>query len=158
MSYSKANFHRRMAEGNKTELKLAEKLVEAGIVVMKPEYPEGMPTSYYTKNQVDLIANDKVLEVKGRNLEFDNVATYPYPTIFVEGVTGFDSKVFVPDYYVNVSNFTGAVIYLDVAATRDTWTVEPVWDRQRNYNYDMYLSRTDQWGDFAELVEKLGGV
>ncbi len=158
MTYTRSDFRRRLAKGNITELYLAEELKKAGVIVVKPEYPEGMSASYYTQNQVDLIANDKVLEVKGRNLEFNNIATYPYPTIFVEGVTGFDSKVAVPDYYVNVSNVTGAVIYLDVAATRDTWTIEPVRDRQRNYKYDMYVSRTDQWGDFAELIKKLGGV
>jgi len=156
-AYNKQNFLNRLASGNKTELFLAERLAEAGIVVVKPEYPEGMPTSYYTLNQVDLIANDKVLEVKGRNYNFTGVGDFPYPTLFVEGTDGFDKKVNVPEFYVNVSNKTGAIIALDVAATRDSWTVEQVTDRQRRYTYPMYVSRTDQWIDWDDFIARLKG-
>jgi len=154
--YSKSDFLNRLAAGNKTEAFLADKLVEAGIVVVKPEYPEGMPTSYYTKNQVDLLANDRVLEVKGRNQNFTCVADFQYPTLFVEGTTGFDAKVHVPEFYVNVSNRTGAIIALDVAETKDSWTVEQVTDRLRNYSYPMYVSRTEQWIDWDEFIRRLG--
>ncbi len=156
MAYTKNDFRRRLAQGNKTELYLADELIKAGVIVVKPEYPDGMPTSYYTQNQVDLIANDRILEVKGRNLEFDHVANYPYPTIFVEGKPGFDSKVRTPDFYVNVSNVTGSIIALDVDATRDSWTVEPVRDRYRNHIMDTYISRASDWIDFDEFVRRIG--
>ena len=155
MAYSKANFEARLAEGNKTEKYVAERLVAAGVIIVIPEYPEGMPTSYYTKNQVDLLANDFVLEVKGRNLRFDNVANYKYDTIFVESTDGFDRKVHTPHFYVSVSNPTGAIIALDVEQTRDTWTTSQVTDRQRNYSYPMYSAKTSLWIDFDEFVQRL---
>lgn len=153
--YSRANFLGRLAEGDKTEKHVAEQLIKAGIKAVKPECPEGMPTSYYTKNQIDLIANDKVLEIKGRRLRFDGVESYPYDTLFIESQSGFNAKIRTPDYYVNVSNPTGAIIALDVASTRDTWFVESVTDRQRGITYPMYIAKTEAWINFDEFVERL---
>ena len=154
----RGRFKSRLEAGSHTEEYLAAKLREAGIDVEKPEYPERMPTSYYTKHQVDLVANGYILEVKGRSVLFHDAASYPFDTIFVEGVSGFDAKENVPDFYVNVSNLTGAIIYLDVQRTWDSWTVERISGKYRKSDYDMYVSRADQWGDFDELVKALGGV
>lgn len=155
MAYTRRNFERRLAAGTKTEQYVIEQLIAAGIDTEQPEMPEGSSTAEYTKHQIDAMANGKILEIKGRNLRFDNVANYPYPTLFIEGVSGFDSKVRVPDYYVNVSNPVGTIICLDVAATRDSWTVERITDRNRQYSYDMYVSQTKDWIDWDEFLRRL---
>jgi hypothetical protein len=155
MTYSRLNFERRLVAGTATEAHVIQQLREAGITVEVPEMPEGSKTSDYTKNQIDAIANGKILEIKGRNLVFTCVDDYPYPTLFVEGVSGFDAKVRTPDYYVNVSNKTGAIICLDVAATRHTWTVENVTDRFRNFPYDMYISQTSDWINWDDFLGRI---
>lgn len=155
MAYTRANFERRLVAGNKTEAHVIEQLTLAGITVEVPQMPEGSSTKDYTLNQIDAIANGKVLEIKGRNLEFTDVASYPYKTLFVEGVSGFDAKVRPVDYYVNVSNKTGAIICLDVAATRAGWTVAPITDRFRNFTYDMYISETSDWLDWDDFLGRL---
>ena len=155
MAYTRANFERRLVAGNRTEDYVREQLKLAGITVEVPLVPEGSSTSEFTKHQIDAIANGKVLEIKGRNLVFDNVDNYPYPTLFVEGVSGFDAKVRTPDYYVNVSNKTGAIICLDVAATRTTWVVENITDRFRKFSYDMYVSKTADWINWDDFIGRL---
>lgn len=155
MGYTTANFRSRLAAGNKTEQYVAEKLAEVGVTVVKPEYPAGLPTKFYTENQVDLIANDQVLEIKGRNLQFNNTEDYPYPTIFVEGKPGFDQKKFRPKFYLTVSNKSGAVIALDVDETFDRWTSEPVTDRFRQHTMETYVSRREDWIGFDELLRRL---
>lgn len=155
MPYSKQDFLNRLAQGNKTENYVAEQLVKAGITVEQPEYPEGMSRSYYTKNQVDMVANGFILEIKGRNQHFESLSDYPYDTMFVEGTTGFDAKVNRPDFYITVSNPTGCIIALDVASTIDSWTIKQITDRARGYSYPMYISQTADWMDFEKFVEVL---
>lgn len=155
MAYTRKDFEDRLAKGNQTEAYLLQKLIDAGINAQKPEVPEGMLTSWYTKNQIDIVANDRILEVKGRNLVFDGVANYPYPTLFVESVSGFDAKIQTPDFYISVSNPTGAVIALDVAATRNSWVIESITGRKRFYTYDMFIAAKELWMDWVPFLRRL---
>lgn len=155
MSYSRANFLMKLAQGKETEDYVAKKLIEAGIDVEQPEYPEGMSRSYYTKNQVDMVANGYILEIKGSRYTFNSVEDFTYPTRFIEGVSGFDAKLNVPEYYVNVSNPTGAIVALNVELTREDWQVKHITDRTRNISYDMYLCDSKLWMNFDEFVKEL---
>lgn len=155
MPYSRQNFLMKLEQGKKTEDYVAQKLREAGIEVEQPVYPEGMPRSYYTKNQVDMVANGYILEIKGSRYTFNSVADFTYPTRFIEGVSGFEAKLNVPEYYVNVSNPTGAIVALNVELTRADWKVEHITDRTRNYSYDMYLCDSKLWMDFDDFVKEI---
>ena len=151
----KYHFMRQLEQGNQTEARLAESLILAGIEVEIPEYEKGMATSYYTKNQVDLVANGFILEVKGRNQSFTCVEDFQYPTMFIESVSGFTKKLNVPDYYVNVSNLSTGIIGLDVAQTFDTWKIETITTRNVKRPYDMYLTDITSWFNYDELVRRL---
>lgn len=153
--YSKENFLNRKKLGDKIEAYATQKLVEAGIQAYQPQMEEGLPTEEYTKHQIDILANDYVLEVKGRNVNFDSVETFPYKTIFVEGCGGFDKKVRRPQFYINVSHKTGAIIALDVDETFDRWATDKVRDNDRNFSFKMYVSETKDWINFDELVRRL---
>lgn len=150
-----ANFRKRLAIGQDTELRVADKLTADGIVVVRPEYPEGMPTSYYTKHQIDLLGNDHILEVKGRNLRFTGVDDYPYDTIFVSAKKAFDGKDRKPDYYLTVANGSLDIIALPVEETISRWTVEVTADHSRNHSYEIYVSTKDLWIGYDEFLRRL---
>lgn len=153
--YSKENFLKRKELGDKIEAYATQRLVDAGIDAYQPKMEDGLATIEYTKHQIDIIANERILEVKGRNVNFESVETFPYPTIFVEGVNGFEQKVKRPDFYINVSHKTGAIIALDVAATYDKWIKQRTRDNDRNFSFNMYISETKDWMNFDQLVVRL---
>lgn len=153
--YSKENFLKRKALGDIMENKVADALKDAGIDVEQPQMEDGLPEQEYTKFQIDMIANGKIIEVKGRRFYFQDVKSFPYPTIFVESKGGFDKKDRKPDFYVNISHKTGKIIALDVKETEAKWVVSKEWDRDRGFSFNMYVSETKDWVDFDELVRRL---
>lgn len=153
--YSKQDFLNRKKKGDEIEAYATQKLIDAGVEAHQPQMEEGLPTEQYTKFQIDIMANDKILEVKGRNVKFTSVEDFPYPTIFVEGTGGFDKKERKPDFYINVSHQTGDIIALDVAETESKWTKQQVRDNARGFSFNMYVSETKDWISFEELVRRL---
>lgn len=149
------SFKKRLVEGHKTENFVAAQLRAAGIEVEQPEYPEGMPRSYYTKQQIDLIANGRIIEVKGRNLSFTGLEDYPFDTIFVGAQKAFDGKEHKPAYYLSVSNIDGGIIALPVERTYDQWRVEETVDRSRGHRFNIYNSDRSLWISFVQLVLEL---
>lgn len=153
--YSKQDFLNRKKIGDQIELYATKRLIDAGIDAYQPKMEEGLPVIEYTKHQKDIIANGKILEVKGRNVQFTSVEDFPYPTIFVEGVSGFNQKDEQPAFYINVSHRTGAIIALDVKETFERWTQGVVPDRARGFSFKMYISETKDWISFDELIRRL---
>lgn len=153
--YSKQDFLNRKKIGDQMEAFVTKRLIDAGIDATQPFMEDGLPISDYTKYQKDIIANGHVLEVKGRNVHFTSVEDFPYKTIFVEGVGGFDKKDVRPKFYVNISHRTGAIIALDVDETFEKWTTGVVPDRARGFSFKMYISQTADWISFEELVRRL---
>lgn len=155
MPYNKENFLEKLAQGNETEEYVLKRLLEAGIEAERPEYPEGMPRKYYTQNQVDIVANEKIIEVKGSRYTFTGVEDFGYPDRFIEGVSGYEAKIHKPEYYINVSNPTGGMAVLNVEKTKDQWQVKNITDRTRGYSYDMYLCSNDLWMEWEQFILEL---
>lgn len=153
--YAVDDFAKRKITGDQTESYVRNRLVAAGIPTEQPKMAEGLPTIEYTKHQIDLIGNGKILEVKGRNYKFDDVASFPFADMFIETQSGFLAKAKRPKFYINVSNPTGAIIALDVDETFDRWTVRRAPDRVRQTNQQMFIAQTKLWIDFDELVRRL---
>ena len=66
-----------------------------------------------TKFEKDIIFDwtDKCLEVKSSTREFtDDVFQYPFDSLFVDTVSGYDAKVDKPLAYVLISQKTGMVL------------------------------------------------
>lgn len=156
--YSRQNFENRLAKGNKTEREVAALLESHGIYCEKPEMPEGLKTSEYTKRQIDLLANGKVLEIKGRSIDFTCVEDFRYDDVIVEGVNGFNTKERRPDFYVMASQKTGHIIALDVADTFDKWTVRSTTDRFRQITYPTFIAETRLHINLDELIRRLNGT
>ena len=85
----------------------------------------------FTRNQTDLLVNGLSIEVKSRSLRFsDQPGSFPYSTIFVDTVPGWNAKVHKPDFYVFVSQQTSQVLVLD-GKTSGHWQQKPSRDRGR---------------------------
>ena len=90
-------------------------------------------------NTLDMIANVKRVEVKSRGVVFyGEPGVFPHEFPNVDTVRGFDAKDPKPDFYVNISQETHAMNWLDVRATRAEWTVEGSRDTDRGINHNLF--------------------
>jgi hypothetical protein len=86
----------------------------------------------------DLIVNDHVLEVKSRNERFVSPGTFPFDTVFVDTVTGFESKETKPLAYIMVSRKTGAMLWL--YTDNSLWSKLSRFDRVRKIQENFYAA------------------
>jgi hypothetical protein len=90
------------------------------------------------RSSVDIRVGGWDIEVKSRRERFTSPADYPYPTAYVDTVSGYESKPRPPLAYVLVSRPTGGMLALSVARTRELWTVRESRDRTRGITDAFY--------------------
>jgi hypothetical protein len=105
----------------------------------------------------DLIVNGQTIETKSRNEAFTYPLSFPYKTIFVDTVSGFDGKQKKPLAYVFISRPTGCMICL-MTSTFKSWTVEERFDRVRRITDKFYLADRKLCSELDELVDALKSV
>jgi hypothetical protein len=102
----------------------------------------------------DLIVNGHIIETKSRNEAFTYPLSFPYRTLFVDTVSGFDGKKTKPLAYVFISRPTGSMICL-MSSTSHLWQKEQKFDRIRNINDTFYLADKKLCTELNDLVDVL---
>lgn len=156
------SFGKALRTGNEYELKVAHRLMKEGFYCSMPQLIEGSATAEYTTHQKDVIVlaggRPAVLEVKSRNLRFTGPEDYPFKTVFIDTVSGFDSKAVTPDVVVIISQQTEAIMIIPVKSTRQHWTEETkyIWARghpETNYAIKPHLTKSLDW--FIDKLKQL---
>ncbi len=107
-----------------------------------------------TINEKDVLVDDLVLEVKSRNLKFEDIGSFPYEKILIDTVDGLEKKAVKPFAYVIVSQITGKMFAI-AGATKDYWTVGDIHDPYRNVDYQAYFVTKRHCRPFIDLVDIL---
>ena len=107
-----------------------------------------------TINEKDVLVGGLVLEVKSRNLKFENIESFPYEKILIDTVDGYDKKAVKPFAYVMVSQITGKMFAL-AGANKENWTVGDIHDAHRNVDYQAYFVTKRHCRPFIDLVDIL---
>lgn len=97
---------------------------------------------------------DQIVEVKARNERFTSPESFPYDTIFVDTVSGYDAKKTKPIAYVNISKKTGSMIALPSTSSAG-WLTENRFDHVRKIRDDFYLAPKKKFHVIDILVERL---
>jgi hypothetical protein len=100
----------------------------------------------------DLIVNGHTIETKSRNETFTYPLSFPYRTLFVDTVSGFDGKKKKPLAYLFISKPTGCMISL-MTSTISAWIVEEKFDRVRKITDKFYLADKKLCTTLDELIE-----
>jgi hypothetical protein len=99
-----------------------------------------------------VLANGDVIEVKSRNLDFDDDPdSFPYPTVFVETVSSWKGHKPTPLAVVNISQITGDMLVI-MGYDEPNWTVEKKFDRVRGIHDTWYMADKNQLESFDFLV------
>jgi len=107
-----------------------------------------------TINEKDVLVDDLVLEVKSRNLKFEDIESFPYEKILIDTVDGFDKKAVKPFAYVMVSQITGKMFAI-AGASKEHWTIGEIHDPHRNVDYQAYFATKRHCRPFIDLVDIL---
>ena len=103
---------------------------------------------------VDLLINGLQFEIKSRNEIFTSPTSFPYNSIFVDTVSGFDSKTSIPFAYLMISRSTGSMLWLSTES-KNSWTIEEKFDRVRRIREQFYTAGKDLLQPLSSLVEKI---
>jgi hypothetical protein len=110
-----------------------------------------------TKFEKDIIFDwtDKCLEVKSSTREFtDDVFQYPFDSLFVDTVSGYDAKVDKPLAYVLISQKTRGIVCIS-PKTCDRWRKVNTFDHKREIMEWFYSAPKDVLQPFDSLVNHL---
>lgn len=150
---NKELFQKELATGKKWEAYVMLELEKLGYTVAIPPQPvNALPNDSAAKQSHDLVVQGKFVEVKSRNLDFTDIESFPYPTVFVKCKYTYDKMKVKPDVVITVSQKTGCFFALDVAKTYDKWTAIRVWDRVRKIYTTAYECRKELWEPIADAL------
>ena len=123
-------------EGGHWAKQVAKRLNDEGVrceatkVLIAKNYEE---RDQMTKFERDIIFDwsDKCLEVKSSTRDFtDDINGYPFSSLFVDTVSGFDAKVVKPVAYVFISQKSGGIICIS-PKSYDQWVQVNAFDSKR---------------------------
>jgi hypothetical protein len=103
----------------------------------------------------DLLVNGHYIEIKSRRESFTSAKDFPYSTIFVDTVAGYDAKINKPLAYVMISRETKAMLCLPSYNKPDYWTQETRFDRVRKINETFYMAPKNKLQPLDNLVEQI---
>lgn len=108
------------------------------------------------KDEDILIGKGKLLcECKSRNLEFKNAASFPYPDIFIDTVSGYEKKEVKPAYTFCISQKTNAVIYIETSPeNKSKWIKKFIYDKKRGIKELNYSAPKELWKDLKHFKEE----
>lgn len=108
-------------------------------------------------DQADIVVPgdpDYTIEVKSRNLQFECEHDFPYETVFVDTVRGWDQKQPKPIAIVMVSRQTLGMAVIK-GSTRSAWTTEQRYDNVRKFSDTFYMASREQLVGFGRLISFL---
>lgn len=149
-------FKKELEKGHFWQTCVATFLKEEGLEVEAPglEIRDQIQDAFKFINTKDLIAAGEIIEVKSRNLSFTSGHDYPYKTIFIDTVSGWEAKKPKPFAYVMVSQITGCMIWTP-GNSKKGWTVTRNRDRVRRIEVINYESPSKEWLNINLLVNLL---
>ena len=160
------DYHAAFREGGRYAEVVAARLQADGVRCYAPaiqiaqtQEERDFMTMYETDIEFDWMETG--LEVKSSSRIFsDLVDEYPYETLFVDTVSGFDSKVVKPIAYVFVSQTTSGMVCLS-PKTKSTWMQVEAFDRKREITdrfYSVNKAKLQSYGSLVEwLIQKQDG-
>ena len=109
----------------------------------------------FTENDQDVVLLDGSghFEVKSRRLSFTNYLNYPYDTVFLDTVSGWEQKKTKPLAFLIVSQETGAIIVVPTN-TYSEWETTTAFDRIRKFTDTWYTAHRHQMFSFKEFVQE----
>lgn len=148
-------FLRELAVGHRHAELVAAALRQEGlaVTVTPMEIREDVCDRERFSDEFDLLVGQRapcVIDVKSRDLAF-GASGYPYPSAFVDTVSGWNAKVTKPMAIVLISQQTREMQVVSVRR-QAAWWIESRFDRRRQIDESFYMERADQLRPFAELV------
>jgi hypothetical protein len=99
---------------------------------------ESIKEAHKWLGETDMLVNGQYVEIKSRNEPFTDFESFPYATIFVDTVSGYDAKETKPIAYVMISRPTGAMLCIK-GDQSNAWSIERKFDRTRKIWDDFYM-------------------
>ncbi len=106
------------------------------------------------KDEIDLRANGRILEVKSRRLVFTSPEDFPYECAFVDTVRGFEAKKEKPTLELMVSRSTETILGLNTAS-KPLWYKSKKYDNIRGITEYFYICRKRYLFSFSSVVDYL---
>jgi hypothetical protein len=92
-----------------------------------------------------------LVDVKSRNLKFSGPRDFPYPTAFVDTVSGWEAKTHKPVAIILVSAFTHGMAVIG-RSTRPHWVARPGFDNVRKIQDSWYHIPREKLETFEKFV------
>ena len=108
----------------------------------------------YVNSKDIVIPNVGYIEVKSRNIKFTNPSDFPYSTVIIDTVAGYNQKKPKPILYVSVSQKTGAMIATE-GNVADRWSKQKRFDRVRKISEVNYECEIGHWKPLDSYLEIL---
>lgn len=139
---------------------IAERLNDMGVACYAPPVQIARTQAereHMTKNEKDIVFSwtDRPLEVKSSSRVFtDRIIDYPYDSLFVDTVSGYDSKLLPPLAYVIVSQATTDAVVIS-PHSHGEWSKVERYDRYRKIHEHFYSAPKHCLVPFTVLVDYL---
>jgi hypothetical protein len=98
----------------------------------------------YVNTKDILVLPSAVLEVKSRNLRFTSPKDFPFDTVFIDTVSGYEQKKPKPRLYISVSRKTGCIIATS-GVNSGKWSKRKIYDKVRNIWEINYECAIENW-------------
>jgi hypothetical protein len=151
-----ALFFSELEKGHEFSIEVARRLRMLGIEATVPPISKRIHVDDRDlyDNEADIIIPgnpEYVIEVKSRDLYFECAHDFPYETIFVDTVRGWEQKNPRPIAVVMISRQTLGMAVVK-GSTRPTWTTEQAYDNVRKISDIFYMMPREQLAGFGQLV------
>lgn len=150
-------FFKELKEGYEWQKLAANYFKENGLDVQMPSLTirNSFDDAIDYLDSKDLIVNGHIIEVKSRREKFTSAKDFPYSTIFVDTVSGYNSKITKPLAYVMISRKTGSMLCLPSYSKPEYWTEETRFDRVRNINETFFMAPKSKLKPLSVLVDQI---
>lgn len=158
-STNDALFFKELKEGHNWQYLPATFFHLSGLQVEIPELRirSSIQEAQKWKDSADLIVQGQLIEVKSRNERFITPESFPYSTIFIDTVSGYDAKKIKPLAYVMISRITGSMLAMRSTSNKG-WMIESRWDHVRKIHDDFYVGSKNNLQTLDILVSYIKKV
>lgn len=118
-------------------------------------FRDSIKNSSEYKDSFDVLVEDRFnIESKSRNYKFTSPADFPFDTIFIENVSGYEQRVKPVFAYVNVSKITGGMIFIGGKKTSN-WKIVKAFDKTRKIYDEWYCVSKEKFRTMDFLINKI---
>lgn len=119
------------------------------------DWRESIADSVRYKDSYDVLVEGRFkIEVKSRNYNFTSPDDFPFDSIFVENVSGYEQRDNPPFAYVNISKPTGAMLFVG-GNKNSTWKIESAFDRTRKIKDEWYTAPRSKLRTMDNLIKAI---